>query len=109
MQAFRNIITNFHLCFAVEAIDYVNAGGRLENSADEALLKQYDVVRVRPVPHALSLSRPRVFARGFCRAHRCAPPQKKLDAVTNVGRAEVARLKELNTESKVGMKHTSHF
>ena len=31
-----------------EAISYVNAGGRLENEADEMLLKQYDGVKVRP-------------------------------------------------------------
>jgi hypothetical protein len=77
----------------VEAIDYVNAGGRLENAADEELLKQYDVVRVRA-----ACFRARFFPRSPLR------PQKKLDAVTNVGRAEVARLKELNTQSKLGMK-----
>ncbi len=78
----------------VEAIDYVNAGGRLENEADEVLLKQYDMVKVR---HAACL----LAHVSSCSLLFC---QKKLDAVTNVGRAEVARLKELNTQSKLWMK-----
>jgi hypothetical protein len=30
-----------------EAIDYVNAGGKMENGADEQLLKQYESIKVR--------------------------------------------------------------
>lgn len=57
-----------------EAIDYVNSGGKMENAEDEELLRQYAIIR------------------------------KKLDAVTNVGRAEVARLKDWNNQAKQSIK-----